>query len=132
MAISPYRRDQERKGGPPTGRELKTGDLFILDYSVVIDGYRSDFTNTLCVGGKPTGDQQRNFDLCVAAMKAGEGAAERGATCRSVYDAVNDVFVVAQLAEFFPHHAGHGLGLSHPEGRSSSANRMKRSSPATS
>jgi Xaa-Pro dipeptidase len=112
FAVSP---GPERKGGPPTSRELKIGELFILDYSVVIDGYRSDFTNTICVGGKPTADQQRNFDFCVAAMKAGEAALRAGATCQSVYDAVNDVFVVAQLAQFFPHHAGHGLGLSHPE-----------------
>jgi Xaa-Pro aminopeptidase len=36
---------------------LKDGDMMILDYSVVIDGYRSDFTNTLVVGGRPTADQ---------------------------------------------------------------------------
>jgi Xaa-Pro aminopeptidase len=32
-----------------------------------------------------------------------------------VYDAVLGSFAAAGVAEFFPHHAGHGLGLSHPE-----------------
>src|SRR2546430_11131810 len=47
FAVSP---GPERRGGPPTGRVLAAGDMFILDYSVVIGGYRSDFTNTLVVG----------------------------------------------------------------------------------
>ena len=69
FAVSP---GPERRGGPPTGRVLEPGDMFILDFSVVIAGYRSDFTNTLVVGREPTADQQRLYDLCVEAMAAGE------------------------------------------------------------
>jgi hypothetical protein len=112
FAVSP---GPERRGGPPTGRLLEPGDLFILDYSVVIGGYRSDFTNTLVVGRDPTPDQQRLYDLCMAAMAAGERELRAGAACRAVYDAVRDVFDQAGVAEHFPHHAGHGLGLTHPE-----------------
>jgi Xaa-Pro dipeptidase len=112
FAVSP---GPERKGGPPTDRILKTGDMFILDYSVVIGGYRSDFTNTFVVGGNPNAEQKRLYYLCVAAMQAGEKALRAGATCQSVYDAVNGVFAAAKMAEHFTHHAGHGLGLTHPE-----------------
>jgi Xaa-Pro aminopeptidase len=112
FAVSP---GPERRGGPPTGRALQPGDLFILDYSVVIDGYRSDFTNTLVVGAEPRPEQVRLFELCLAAMAAGEGALRPAAACRTVYDAVRGVFEKAGVAEQFPHHAGHGLGLSHPE-----------------
>ena len=94
---------------------LEPGDLFILDFSVVIGGYRSDFTNTLVVGRSPTADQQRLYDLCRAAMAAGEKELRAGRPCRTVYDAVRDVFDRAGVAEHFPHHAGHGLGLTHPE-----------------
>ena len=112
FAVSP---GPERRGGPPTERVLEPGDMLILDYSVVIDGYRSDFTNTLVVGRAPNADQQRLYDLCMQAMTAGERELRAGRECRTVYAAVRDVFERAGVAEAFPHHAGHGLGLTHPE-----------------
>jgi hypothetical protein len=112
FAVSP---GPERRGGPPTDRVLAPGDMFILDYSVVINGYRSDFTNTLVVGRDPTPDQQRLYDLCCQAMAAGEKELRAGRACLTVYQAVRDVFDRAGVAEHFPHHAGHGLGLTHPE-----------------
>ncbi len=39
------------KGGPPTSRKIEPGDLLLLDFSVVVSGYRGDFTNTFAVGG---------------------------------------------------------------------------------
>jgi Xaa-Pro aminopeptidase len=112
FAVSP---GPERRGGGPTRRVLKPGDMFILDYSVVIDGYRSDFTNTLVVGAEPNADQKRLYDLSVAAMAAGEKELKAGAACLTVYQAVRAVFEKAGVADYFPHHAGHGLGLMHPE-----------------
>lgn len=112
FAVSP---GPSRRGGPATARVLEPGDMIILDYSVVIHGYRSDFTNTLVVGREPTADQQRSYDLCMGAMTAGEKELRAGASCLTVYGAVNDVFDRAGVAQYFGHHAGHGLGLSHPE-----------------
>jgi Xaa-Pro aminopeptidase len=112
FAVSP---GPERRGGPPTRRVIQPGDMLILDYSVVIAGYRSDFTNTLVVGKKPTPDQERLYQLCTAAMAAGEKELRAGAECLTVYQSVLGVFDKAGMAEYFPHHAGHGLGLSHPE-----------------
>jgi Xaa-Pro aminopeptidase len=112
FAVSP---GPARRGGPPTSQVLRDGDMLILDYSVVLFGYRSDFTNTLVVGGRPTADQRRLYDACLAAMTAGEATLKPGAACQSVYDAVRGSLAAAGLADHFPHHAGHGLGLSHPE-----------------
>jgi Xaa-Pro dipeptidase len=112
FAVSP---GWERHGGGPTERVLQPGDMFILDFSVVQGGYRSDFTNTLVVGKKPTAEQQRLYDLCTAAMAAGEKELRAHAACQTVYDAVRGVFDKAGVADHFPHHAGHGLGLTHPE-----------------
>src|SRR5207237_9429104 len=105
----------ERRGGPPTDRVLEPGDMFLLDYSVVLGGYRSDFTNTLVVGKEPTPDQKRLYDLCKQAMAAGEKELRAGAACATVDGAVAGVFDKAGVLEHFPHHAGHGLGLTHPE-----------------
>jgi Xaa-Pro aminopeptidase len=112
FAVSP---GPERRGGPPTNRVLEPGDMFILDYSVVINGYRSDFTNTLVVGKQPNADQTRMCQLCLGAMAAGEKELSAGKPCLAVYQAVRSVFDRAGVGEYFPHHAGHGLGLTHPE-----------------
>lgn len=104
-----------KRGGPPTSHPLKLGETLILDYSVILQGYRSDFTNTLVVGGNPTPEQRNLFGQCTMAMAAGERELKAGVPCQQVYDAVRGVFEAEKLAGNFPHHAGHGLGISHPE-----------------
>ena len=102
-----------KAGGLPTNYQLKSGDLFILDYSVVIDGYRSDFTNTYSVG-EPTDEQIRMSTACIEAIAAGEQILRSGVKATAVYSAVSSVL---ESSGFGPlkHHAGHGLGLAHPE-----------------
>jgi len=104
-----------KRGGGPTSHVLKTGETLILDFSVVFAGYRSDFTNTLVVGGKPTAGQQELFDLSSAAMHAGERLLKPGTPCLEVYHSIHETFASAGKADAFPHHAGHGLGIAHPE-----------------
>jgi Xaa-Pro aminopeptidase len=110
FAVSP---GSARRGGPPTRQVIKPGDTFILDYSVVLQGYRSDFTTTLVVGAKPTKGQREIFELCLAAMHNGEKYLKAGAACLLIHDAVAGWFT--QAGKTLVHHAGHGLGLSHPE-----------------
>ena len=107
FAVSP---GSARRSGPATKRVIESGDMLILDYSVVIQGYRSDFTNTLVVGAEPNSGQQKLYDECIVAMKAGEAELKAGAKCQTGFDAVN-----AALDGKLVHHAGHGLGLTHPE-----------------
>lgn len=101
-------------GGPPTDYRLQQGDLFILDYSVVLDGYRGDFTNTLAVG-EPTAQQRHLYDLVMAALRNGETVLRAGVKARDVFAAVEKPIRDAGLADRFAHHAGHGIGLAHPE-----------------
>jgi Xaa-Pro aminopeptidase len=112
FAVSP---GPERRGGPPTDRVLKSGDMLIVDFSVVIGGYRSDTTNTLVVDGHPTTAQQRLYQLCTKAMATGEERLTPGTVSSAVHEAVNGAFERAGMATSFAHHAGHGLGLTHPE-----------------
>lgn len=103
-----------KQGGLPTDYRLQAGDLFILDYSVVLNGYRSDFTNTMAVA-KPTPEQAELFAICQAAMASGESVLKAGISAADLYRAVQKPFVDAGREELFPHHAGHGIGLAHPE-----------------
>ncbi|HEY64448.1 MAG TPA: aminopeptidase P family protein [Caldilineae bacterium] len=104
----------ERRGGPPTDRMLRPGDLMIVDFFPIVRGYRADITNTY-VAGQPSDAQRRYMDLLLRAKEAGEAMLRPGVTGGEVYAAVQKVFKEAGVAEHFPHHAGHALGLMHPE-----------------
>lgn len=102
-----------KAGGLPTGYRLKEGDLMIVDYSVVIMGYRSDITNTIAVG-TPSTPQVKNAEACLAALNAAAAELQPGAKCRQIFAAASQVLQdwgTGPLA----HHAGHGLGMEHPE-----------------
>ncbi len=94
---------------------IEPGDLLLLDFSVVVSGYRGDFTNTFAVGGGPTPRQVALFEACVQALNAGEARLRPGTPARDVDAAVRDQFASLGLESYFPTHSGHGLGLGHPE-----------------
>ena len=102
-----------KAGGLPTNYTLKEGDLFIADYSVVLHGYRSDFTNTIAVGS-PSPDQVRQFEACRDAIAAAESVINSGADARSIYEAASNVFKDRGYPAL-AHHCGHGLGMEHLE-----------------
>lgn len=104
---------QPKAGGLPTDYVLRPGDLFIADFSVVIHGYRSDFTNTISVG-KPTTDQVRQFEACRDAISAAETTLRSGVSGRDIYNATSSVFTARDYPPL-AHHCGHGLGMEHPE-----------------
>ena len=101
-------------GGLPTDYKVQNGDLLILDFSVVLDGYRSDFTNTLAVGS-PSPEAREMFALCEAGMRWGEQVLKADVSAAAVHAAVAAPYQAAGRAELFQHHAGHGIGLAHPE-----------------
>lgn len=109
----PVNAEIPKRGGLPTTEKLKAGDMLIVDYSVVLSGYRSDFTNTIAIG-EMTAEQEKIFSICEGAMAAGESVFKAGAAAQDVYHAAS---AVMEEAGFDPlaHHAGHGLGLGHPE-----------------
>src|SRR5262249_31376624 len=108
-------RCESEQGGPPTMRKIDRGDLLILDFSVIVDGYRGDFTNTFAVGGGPTQKQRELFDACLGALRAGEDRLPAKTSAREVDAAVRGHFASLGLDHAFTSHSGHGLGLGHPE-----------------
>lgn len=103
------------KGGPPTMRRIAKGELFLLDYSAVLYGYRADFTNTWVVDGEPTARQRELAEFCLEAMGAGERLLKPGTRGRAIDAALRRVFASHEVIRYFLHHSGHGLGLGHPD-----------------
>jgi Xaa-Pro aminopeptidase len=103
------------KGGLASSRAIEDGDLFLLDFSVVVRGYRGDFTNTFVVGERAATDRQRKLEAaCLEALHAGEPLLKPGAEARAIDAAVRGVYE-RHGVEAYPHHTGHGLGLGHPD-----------------
>lgn len=106
-----------RARGPitlPTQRPMEQGELLVLDFSVIIGGYRCDFANTLAVG-EPTPRQVETFEACLAALEAGEVLLKPGVAARDVDAAVRSAYAARGFDPKHASHTGHGLGLAHPE-----------------
>jgi Xaa-Pro aminopeptidase len=94
----------------PSPRTIGVGDLVVIDFGAVVDGYCSDMTRTVVVGD-PTPEQQRMLDVVGAAQQAGVDAAVPGAPVSSVDAACRDIIVEAGWGDAFVHATGHGVGL---------------------
>ena len=102
-------------GGECTGRHIEAGELFLLDFSVIVRGYRVDIAQTWCVGGKPSAAQRRMEVACRTALERGAAMLRPGAVCRQIDAAVRGILDGAGLGGVSPGHLGHGIGLGHPE-----------------
>jgi Xaa-Pro aminopeptidase len=95
----------------PTGRLIAAGDPVVVDFGATFEGYRSDMTRTFCVGGEPTGELARVFEVVRASQADGVAAVRPGAGTKEVDDVCRRVIAEAGWAEAFEHGTGHGVGL---------------------
>lgn len=94
----------------PGGRTVEEGDLVVLDFGALVDGYHSDMTRTVAVGEiSPT--QQRMWDVVREAQAAGVAAVRAGIEARDVDAACREVIAAAGWEDAFLHGTGHGVGL---------------------
>jgi Xaa-Pro aminopeptidase len=91
-------------------RTLHTGDLVVLDFGGVLDGYCSDLTRTVSVG-QPSPDAVRLHAAVRDAQAAAIDAVKPGRATTDVDAAARQVLVAHGLGEAFGHGTGHGLGL---------------------
>jgi len=94
-----------------TGKtKVKRGDVVILDFGALTDGYHGDITRTVAVGEAPD-EARRVYDVVYRAYQAGVAAVRPGATAHDVDAAARQVIADAGYGEFFIHRTGHGIGL---------------------
>jgi len=95
----------------PTHRSIQPGEPVVVDFGATFGGYRSDMTRTFCIGGEPTGDLARVFEVVKASQAAGVAAVHKGVGAKEVDDVCRQVIAEAGWAEAFEHGTGHGVGL---------------------
>jgi Xaa-Pro aminopeptidase len=91
-------------------RRLEAGDLVVLDFGGMLDGYAVDLSRTI-VMGPPSDRAQRLLADVVEAQQAGFDAIRIGRPATEVDEAARQVLERAGLGEAFSHGTGHGLGL---------------------
>jgi Xaa-Pro aminopeptidase len=95
----------------PGSRRIREGDLVVLDFGAVYDGYCSDMTRTVCVGEPRSDTARRMVDVVAESQRAGVAAVRAGVTAVAVDDACREVIKAAGWGDAFVHGTGHGVGL---------------------
>lgn len=94
----------------PGDRRVRDGDLVVIDFGALVDGYCSDMTRTLMVG-TPSDTQQRMLDVVTRSQQAGVDAVRAGVATSAVDAACREVITEAGWGDAFVHGTGHGVGL---------------------
>jgi Xaa-Pro aminopeptidase len=94
----------------PTDRRLSAGDLVVLDFGGVLDGYCLDVTRMAAVG-VPSERGLALFEAVKAAQETAVRAVRPGIPTSDVDAAARGVLEARGFGEAFMHSTGHGLGL---------------------
>lgn len=91
-------------------RVLARGDLLLIDYGAVVDGYCSDLTRTVVLG--PASDRQRElYGIVLEANRRASGALRAGMRGKDADAVARDYIAASGYGEAFGHSLGHGIGL---------------------
>jgi Xaa-Pro aminopeptidase len=91
-------------------RIIQDGDMVVLDFGGLKDGYGSDTTRTVHVG-EPTREERTVFDIVAAAQQTAFEAVRPGIACQEIDRAARKIIDDAGYGEAFIHRTGHGIGL---------------------
>lgn len=91
-------------------RQLREGEVVLLDLGACNHGYGSDITRTFVLGS-PDPEVARVYDVVNRARAAGIAASRDGVLPEDVDRAARSVIEGAGFGEFFTHRTGHGVGL---------------------
>jgi Xaa-Pro aminopeptidase len=91
-------------------RVLAPGDLVVLDFGGVLDGYCCDLTRTVSLG-VPSLQARQVYDAVYDAQRAAIDAIRPGASTALIDSAAREVLEARGLGAAFGHGTGHGLGL---------------------
>ncbi|WP_234293233.1 M24 family metallopeptidase [Fictibacillus sp. FJAT-27399] len=102
------------RGALPHGRasekQIQNGELVVLDFGAVFQGYVADITRTVAVG-EISNEFKEIYDIVKEAQQAAINAAKAGITSHEVDEAARKVIRHKGYGEFFTHRTGHGIGL---------------------
>ena len=94
----------------PSERRLENGDLVVLDFGCIVNGYHSDMTRTFAVGSV-SDECRRIYDIVLEAHERALRALSPGITGRELDAIARDYIEEQGYGKCFGHSLGHGFGL---------------------
>jgi Xaa-Pro aminopeptidase len=95
----------------PSDRLIEAGDVVVIDFGALVDGYHSDMTRTFSIGPPASAELVDVSDAVLVAQRAGVRALKPGVSCSEVDAACRDSLELAGYGSVFLHPTGHGVGL---------------------
>ncbi|MHA2150888.1 MAG: M24 family metallopeptidase [Candidatus Thorarchaeota archaeon] len=94
----------------PGTRELRKGDVILMDCGCSLDGYNTDMTRVGVVG-EPTEEVQRVHSTVLLAAETAIEKIKVGMACGAADGVARKIIDDAGYGEYFTHRLGHGIGL---------------------
>ena len=91
--------------GRASSHKTPRNGFVTLDFGVILKGYCSDMTRTVCVG-KAGAAERSAYDAVLEAQEAAVAAVKPGVTCGEVDEAARGTLRRAGLAKYFTHSTG--------------------------
>ena len=91
-------------------RVIERGDMVVLDFGGIKDGYGSDITRTVHVG-EPDEQEREVYETVRSAQQTAFEAVRPGVACQDIDRAARGVIATAGYGDHFIHRTGHGIGL---------------------
>jgi len=94
----------------PSQRDLRPGDLLLIDWGCSYQGYISDLTRTFAIG-KVEAEFARIAQIVAEANAVGRAACRPGVEAGEVDRSGRQVIEKAGYGPYFTHRLGHGIGM---------------------
>lgn len=96
--------------GVPTDKKIEKGDFFTMDFGARVDGYCSDMTRTVAIGG--VSDKQKFvYNTVLKAQTEALKAIKTGVVCKEIDAVARNIIYSAGFEGCFGHGLGHSVGL---------------------
>lgn len=96
--------------GVATDKKIEAGDLVVMDYGCIYQGYCSDMTRTIGIG-QLTDAQKDLYQLVARAQESALKIAKADVVGEKMQDHVQAIFDKAGFGSYFGHGLGHSVGL---------------------
>lgn len=96
--------------GVPGNTTIENGDMLLIDFGVIKDGYCSDITRTFAVGDVPPLHKEL-YEIVLESNMAGIEAIKAGEPLKNFDIAAREVIQKAGYGDYYHNRVGHGMGI---------------------